>query len=94
METELLNAVKYIKKFTCKEDLDNIIDSFIENGLIQVKEIEKMQLSKLPTKSTFLKYLHYLKVLTTAQKTLKKTTYSRIKRKIVVQWKHSCMTRV
>ena len=37
METELLNAVKYIKKFTCKEDLDNIIDSFIENGLIQVR---------------------------------------------------------
>ena len=23
--------------FTCKEDLDNIIDSFIENGLIQVR---------------------------------------------------------
>ena len=23
--------------FTCKEDLDNIIDSFIEHGLIQVK---------------------------------------------------------
>ena len=37
METELLNAVKYIKKFTCKEDLGNIIDSFIENGLIQVR---------------------------------------------------------
>ena len=25
------------KLFTCKEDLDNIIDSFIENGLIQVR---------------------------------------------------------
>ena len=56
MESELLNAVNYIKNiskkkvtfakieafmrkkelFTCKEDLDNIIDSFIENGLIQV----------------------------------------------------------
>ena len=23
--------------FTCKEDLDNIIDSFIKNGLIQVR---------------------------------------------------------
>ena len=57
MESELLNAVNYIKNismkkvtftkieafmrkkelFTCKEDLDNIIDSFIENGLIQVR---------------------------------------------------------
>ena len=54
MESELLNAVNYIKNiskkkvtfakievfmrkkelFTCKEDLDNNIDSFIENGLI------------------------------------------------------------
>ena len=23
--------------FTCKEDLDNILDSFIENGLFQVR---------------------------------------------------------
>ena len=57
MESELLNALNYIKNiskkkvtfakieafmrkkelFTCKEDLDNIIDSFIENGLIQVR---------------------------------------------------------
>ena len=57
MESELLNAVNYIKNiskkkvtfakieafmrkkelFTCKEDLDNIVDSFIENGLIQVR---------------------------------------------------------
>ena len=57
MESELLNALNYIKniskkkvtfakieaftrkkeRFTCKEDLDNIIDSFIENGLIQVR---------------------------------------------------------
>ena len=57
MESELLNAVNYIKNiskkkvtfakieafmrkkqlFTSKEDLDNIIDSFIENGLIQVR---------------------------------------------------------
>ena len=25
------------EQFICKEDLDNIIDSFIENGLIQVR---------------------------------------------------------
>ena len=56
MESELLNAVNYIKNiskkkatfakeafmrkkklFICKEDLDNIIDSFIENGLLQVR---------------------------------------------------------
>ena len=57
MESELLNALNYIKNsskkkvtfpkieafmrkkelFTCKEDIDNIIDSFIENGLIQVR---------------------------------------------------------
>ena len=56
MESELLNAVNYIRNisknkvtftkieafmgkkelFTCKEDLDSI-DSFIENGLIQVR---------------------------------------------------------
>ena len=41
--------------------------------------MEKIQLSKLPTKSTVLKYLHHLRVLMTAQKTLKKTTYSREK---------------
>ena len=57
MESELLNAVNYIKNiskkkvifakieafmrkkelFTCKEDLDTIIDNFIENDLIQVR---------------------------------------------------------
>ena len=57
MESELLNALNYIKNiskkkvtfskieafmrkkelFTWKEDIDNIIDSFIENGLIQVR---------------------------------------------------------
>ena len=57
-------------------------------------EMEKMQLSKLPTKSAVPKYLHHLKVLMTAQKRLEKTTYSRIKRKIVLQWKHSSVTRV
>ena len=61
--------------FTCKEDLDNIIDSFIENGLIKSGAMEKIQLSKLPTKSTVLKYLHQLKVLT-AKKTLKKKTHT------------------
>ena len=93
METELLDAVNYIKNiskkkvtfakieafmrkkelFTCKEDLDNIIDSFIENGLIKSGAMEKIQLSKLPTKSTVLKYLHHLKVLT-VKKTLIKNT--------------------
>ena len=29
--------IKNKDPFTCKEDLDNIIDSFIENGLIQVR---------------------------------------------------------
>ena len=42
MESELLNAVNYIKNISKKKvifakiDLDNIIDSFIENGFIQV----------------------------------------------------------
>ena len=53
-----------------------------------------MEFSKLPTKSTVLKYLHHLKVLMTEQKALKKTTYGRVKRKIVLQGKHSSMTRV
>ena len=53
MEIELLNAVNrlyrkvtfakietFMRKkelFTCKEDVDNIIDSFIESGLIQAR---------------------------------------------------------
>ena len=57
MESELLNAVNYLKNlrkknvtftkieafmrmkelFPCKEDLYNIIDNFIEKGLIQVR---------------------------------------------------------
>ena len=48
------------EQFTCKEDLDNIIDSFIENSLIQVRgdgenaavqianEINRCQISPSP----------------------------------------------
>ena len=58
--------------FTCTEDLDNIIDSFIKDGLIKLEEMEMMQFYKLSTKSTVRKYLHQKKVLMTLHKTLKK----------------------
>ena len=82
--------------FTYKEDLDNnIIDSFIENGLIQVRgdgenaafqiadEVNSSQIPPSPES-----------IDDSTENTEKKPTYSRIQRKIALQWKHSSMTRV
>lgn len=49
-------------------------------------EMEKLQFSKLPTKSTVLKYLYHKNVGMTAQKALKKATCSRMKREAVLHW--------
>ena len=113
MESELLNAVNYIKNiskkkvtfakieafmrkkelFTCKEDLDNIIDIFIESGLIQVRGDGENTAFQIAGEVKSSQNLHQLKTLA-AKKTLKKTTYSKIKRKMLLQWKHSSMKRV
>ena len=106
MGSELLNAVTYIKNISKKKVTFTKIEAFMrKKELLTCKdldnrggEMEKLQFSKLATKSRVLKHLHHLKVLMTAQKTLKKTTYSRIKTKIVLQMEtfkyHSSMTRV
>ena len=57
---------------TCKENLDNIIDSFIENGRFKSGEMKKMRVSKLSMKSTVLRYFYHIKVVMTVQKTLQK----------------------
>ena len=73
--------------FTCKEDLDNIIDSFIENGLIQVRGdrektafqiADEVNSSQIPPSPESID----------GKENTEKTTYSKIKRKIVLQWKH------
>ena len=79
--------------FTCKEDLDNIIDSFIENGLIQVRGdgentafpiADEVNSSHIPLSPESID----------GKENTEKTTYSKMKRKIVLQWKHSSMMRV
>ena len=80
--------------FTCKEDLDNIIDSFIENGLIQVRGdgentafqiADEVNSSQIPSST---------ESIDGKENTEKKNTYSKIKRKMLLQWKHSSMNRV
>ena len=79
--------------FTCKEDLDNIIDSFIENGLIQVRgdgENTAFQISDEVNSSQIPSSTESID----GKENTEKTTYSKIKRKMLIQWKHSGMKRV
>ena len=109
MESELSNAVNYIKNiskgkvifakveasmrgeklFTCKEGLDNFVDSFIKNGLMK-KMKERMQEMK---KCSF-PNCQQNQQFSNISIILKKTTQNRMKRKTVLHQKPLKMTKV
>ena len=113
MESELLNAVNYIKNIskkkvtfakieafmrkkellTCKEDLDNIIDSFIENGLIQVRGDRENTAFQIAGEVNSSQIPSLTESIDDKEKT-EKTKYRKIKRKMLLQWKHSSLNRV
>ena len=71
---------------TWKEDLDTIIDNFIENGLIQVRGDEENAALQIVNKINSSQ-------ISPSHENLKKTTYSRMKEKTVLHWKLLRMTK-
>ena len=69
--------------FTCKEDLDNIIDSFIYSSLTHFRGDGENAVFQITNEFTILRYLHIKKIVMTVRKTLKKTASSRMKRMTV-----------
>lgn len=90
---KMLHLLKY-KLFTCKENLNNIIDSFIDNSLVASGGDAQNAVYQITNKFTVFRYLHIKKIVMTVQKTLKEMTSSRIKRMTVLHWKHLRKTQI